>query len=223
MVGVAEHVAGAVEAGALAVPNAEHAVVLALAAQLGLLRAPQRGGRQVLVQAGHELDVVGLEDALRAQHRRFQRGDRRAAVTRHVARGVEACLHVAGALGQHQAHDRLGAGQQLPALVESVLVVEADDMLGHMGLQLRRGPRRRPHASPAGKSSGRCNRDARVYRRSQTWSARLGLPGHPSNMGRGDGGRNRWSQVELPSGILFACGALGCPRAQQYCAICSPG
>ena len=134
VVGVAEHVAGAVEAGALAVPHAEHAVVLALAAQLGLLRAPQRGGGQVLVEAGHELDVVGLEDAPGAQHGGFERGDRRAAVARHVACRVEAGLHVAGALGQHQADDRLRAGQQLPALVESVFVVEADGVLDHVGL-----------------------------------------------------------------------------------------
>ncbi len=39
-IGVAEHVAGAVDARPLAVPHAEHAIVLALAAQLRLLRAP---------------------------------------------------------------------------------------------------------------------------------------------------------------------------------------
>ena len=39
-VGVAEHVAGAVDARALAVPHAEHAIARAFAAQLGLLRAP---------------------------------------------------------------------------------------------------------------------------------------------------------------------------------------
>ncbi len=72
MVGVAEDVAGAVDAGALAVPDAEHAVVLAFAAQLRLLRAPQRGRRQVLVEAGHELDVVRLQDALGAQHGRLE-------------------------------------------------------------------------------------------------------------------------------------------------------
>ena len=37
VVGVAEDIAGAVDAGPLAVPDAEHAVVLAFAAQLGLL------------------------------------------------------------------------------------------------------------------------------------------------------------------------------------------
>src|SRR2546429_7382426 len=43
-IGVAQRVARAVDARALAVPHAEHAIEPALAAQLGLLRAPQRGG-----------------------------------------------------------------------------------------------------------------------------------------------------------------------------------
>ena len=67
-IGVAEHVAGAVDARALAVPEPEHAVVLALAAQLGLLRAPERGGGEVLVDAGLEEDVVLV--AARAAARR---------------------------------------------------------------------------------------------------------------------------------------------------------
>jgi hypothetical protein len=131
VVGMAEHVAGAVDAGALAVPDAEHAVVPALAPQLGLLRAPERGGSQVLVQARLEPDVVGLQDPLRAQHRRLEGGDGRASVARHIARGKEPRLLVAGALGQHQAHDRLGARQQLAGLVERVLVVEAGGVLDH--------------------------------------------------------------------------------------------
>ena len=54
---MAEHVAGAVDARALAVPEAEHAIELALAAQFGLLGAPQRGGGKFLVDAGLEFDV----------------------------------------------------------------------------------------------------------------------------------------------------------------------
>ncbi len=67
-IGVAEHVAGAVDARALAVPHAEHAIELALAAQFGLLRAPQRGGGQLLIDAGLELDVGGGELAAGAHH-----------------------------------------------------------------------------------------------------------------------------------------------------------
>ena len=57
-IGVAEHVAGAVDARTLAVPHAEHAIEFALAAQLGLLRAPDRGRGEILVDAALEADVA---------------------------------------------------------------------------------------------------------------------------------------------------------------------
>src|SRR5664279_517524 len=56
-IGVAEHVAGTIDTRALAVPEAEHAIELALAAQLRLLGAPERGGGEFLVDARLELDV----------------------------------------------------------------------------------------------------------------------------------------------------------------------
>ena len=79
-IGVAEHVAGAVDARALAVPHAEHAIELALAAQFGLLRAPQRGGGEVLVDAGLELDVGGGELAAGADELLVEAAERRAAI-----------------------------------------------------------------------------------------------------------------------------------------------
>ena len=60
MIGVAKHVAGPVDAGPLAVPDAEHAVVFAFASQLRHLRAPQRRRREVFVETGLEHDVVLL-------------------------------------------------------------------------------------------------------------------------------------------------------------------
>jgi len=42
-ISVAEHVAGAVDAGAFAVPHAKDAIEFALAAQFRLLGAPDRG------------------------------------------------------------------------------------------------------------------------------------------------------------------------------------
>jgi hypothetical protein len=47
--------------GPLAVPEAEDTVELALAAQLRRLAAPERGGREILVQARLEHDVGGVE------------------------------------------------------------------------------------------------------------------------------------------------------------------
>ena len=60
-VGVLEHVATAVHARPLAIPHAEHAVVTRAGKQVDLLRAPDRGGGQVLVDAGLELDMVRLQ------------------------------------------------------------------------------------------------------------------------------------------------------------------
>ncbi len=60
-IAVAEHVAAAVDAGTLAVPDADHAVVAGAGRQIELLRAPDRGGREVLVHAGLEFDVVFFE------------------------------------------------------------------------------------------------------------------------------------------------------------------
>ncbi len=89
-VGVAEHVAGAVDARALAVPETEHAIELAFAAQFRLLRAPKCGGGDVLVDAGLELDVVLVEGALGADELLVERAERRAAIAGDIAGGVEA-------------------------------------------------------------------------------------------------------------------------------------
>ena len=89
-IGVAEDVAGAIDARTLAVPHAEDAIELALAAQLGLLRAPQRGGGELFVDAGLELDVLRGEEAPGAHHLLVEAAERRAAITGDIARGVEA-------------------------------------------------------------------------------------------------------------------------------------
>ena len=85
MVGVAESVAGAVDAGALAVPQREHAVVLALAAQLRLLAAPDRGRGEVLVEAGWNTMSLAVITFVGALKRAFERRDRRAAIAGDVA------------------------------------------------------------------------------------------------------------------------------------------
>src|SRR6201994_1297481 len=61
-IAVLQRVAGAVEAGILGVPDGVDAIELGLAENARLLRAPHRRGPQLLIQAGVEEDVVGLED-----------------------------------------------------------------------------------------------------------------------------------------------------------------
>ena len=132
---MAEHVAGAVDARALAVPHAEHAVVLALAAQLGLLRAPDRGRREVLVEAGLEQDVVLVEMRLRPHELLVEPAERRAAIARDVAGGIQPREPVALLLHQAGADQRLVAGDEHAALRQIVFVVERDVLQRHSGLR----------------------------------------------------------------------------------------
>ncbi len=121
-----EDVAGAVDARALAVPHAEDAIVFAFAAQLRLLRAPQRGGREVFVDAGLETDMRGVEEFLRALELLVEAAERRAAIAGDQARGIQPRTAVALALHKAQAHERLKAGDEHPALRQIVFVVERD-------------------------------------------------------------------------------------------------
>src|ERR1700682_4503042 len=57
-IAVAKYVAAAIDAGALAVPDADDAIVPGAGRQIKLLRAPDRGGSQVFVDGGLEFDVV---------------------------------------------------------------------------------------------------------------------------------------------------------------------
>src|SRR5262249_41450672 len=118
--------AGAADARSFAVPEAEPAVELALAAQLGLLRAPDCGRGDVLVEAGLKADVVFVERALRADELLVEGAQRGAAIAGDIARGVEAGAAVALLLHQAQTHDGLGAGDEDPALGEGAFVVERD-------------------------------------------------------------------------------------------------
>src|SRR3979411_2388244 len=99
-IGVAEDGSGAVDARSLAVPEPEHAIELALAAQLGLLRAPDRGGGDVLLDPVPEADVGFGERALGANEWQVEGAERRSAIAGHIARGVEAGTAVAFLLHQ---------------------------------------------------------------------------------------------------------------------------
>ena len=147
-IGVAEDVAGAVDAGTLAVPEPEHAVEPAFPAQLGLLAAPERGGGDVLVDAGLEADVVFVERARGADELLVEGAERGAAVSGDVAGGVEPGVAVALLLHHAQPHDRLEAGDEDPALGEIVLVVERDVIERHRA-------RLRSPVCPAGNSAAR--------------------------------------------------------------------
>ncbi len=125
-IGVAEHVAGAVDAGTLAVPHAENAVVFALAAQLGLLRAPYRRGGEILIDAALEPDIAFFEERPGAQELAVEAAERRAAVAGDKSRGIEPVAAVELLLHQAEPDQRLEAGHEYAALAKVVFIVELD-------------------------------------------------------------------------------------------------
>ena len=154
-IGVAEHVAGAVDARSLAVPDGEHPVEAAFAAQLGGLRPPHRGRGEVLVDAGLEADVVGDQLARRAHELLVEAAERRAAITGDVARSIQSGAPVALLLHQREAYQRLIAGDEDPALGEVVLVVERDVIERHRAQASGASPARRAQRRLRGGRLGR--------------------------------------------------------------------
>ena len=119
---MAEDVAGPVDARALAVPDRENPIVFALAAHLRLLRAPDGGGGEILVEAGLEDDVSGLQ-LLGGEHELLiEPAHRGAPVARHETCGIEPGVAVARLLHQQQAGDGLGARDEDAGLGEVVFV-----------------------------------------------------------------------------------------------------
>ena len=125
-VGVLEHVAAAVHARTFAVPHREYAIDFGARVQVHLLRAPDRRRGKILVQARLELDVGAVQELLRLPQRLVERAERRTAVTRDEATGVEPGQLVALALQDEKPYECLCAGEVDAAGFELVLVVERD-------------------------------------------------------------------------------------------------
>ena len=123
-VGVLERIERAVDAGALAVPDAEHAIDLGAREHADLLAAPHRGRGEVLVEAGDEGDVVLLQEGLCAPQRVVVHAERRAAIAGDEARGVEARGAIAFPLQHRQPDQRLRSRQKYPLRIQPVLVVQ---------------------------------------------------------------------------------------------------
>ena len=106
-IGMAQHVERSIDAGALAIPDAEHAIDRGAGKQANLLAAPHRGGGEVFIETGLEADVVLFEQRLGLPQRAVVSAERRAAIAGDEARGVQAGSAVARALHERQAHERL--------------------------------------------------------------------------------------------------------------------
>ena len=128
-IAVPEHVAAAVDAGTFAVPDADHAIVPGAGRQIELLRAPDRGRREIFVHAGLKLDVILFEVFSRGEKLLIVATQRRTTITADKACSVEACGAVAADLRHRQPDQRLNSGQEDVAGPLGVFLIETDRTL----------------------------------------------------------------------------------------------
>ena len=126
---LADRVARPVETGCLAVPHAEHAVVLAGADHVRDLRAPDRRGAELFVQPGDEPHVELVEDRPLLADHRVEAADRRTGVARDQPGGAQPGAPVGAALVDDRAHDRVHPADRdvAPISREAVAQVERCD------------------------------------------------------------------------------------------------
>ena len=114
--------------------------------ELRLLRPPDRGCGEILVYAGLEKNIGGLQGGACTPKLHVEAAEWRAAVAADIAGRALADAGVARRLHQRQAHDRLRAGDQDPVLGKIVFVIEGEGLETHSVL---------PAAPPAA-SGHRC-------------------------------------------------------------------
>ena len=128
---MAEHITGAIDAGAFAVPHAKHAIEFAFTAQFGLLGSPQCRCRKLFVDARLKLDVGCNKPACGADELLIETAERRAAVARDKAGRVQARATVEFFLHQAGADQRLIPGHEYVRLGKVVFILEADRSKRH--------------------------------------------------------------------------------------------
>jgi hypothetical protein len=108
-----------------------------------LLRSPQRGGGEVFVQTGLELDVGSHKLSCCTHELLVETAERRTAVAGDITGGIQAGTPVTLLLHQAGTNQRLITCDEYVRLAQVVFVVEADRSKRH-GWPCRRGaPQRR--------------------------------------------------------------------------------
>ena len=133
-----QHVHGAIDARTLAVPDGEDTVILRGGIEVGLLRAPDGGRGQILVQTGLEPDVVLLQVLLGLPELLVIGAERGTAITGDETGRVQPRGDVPVTLHHRQADQGLRAGDEHAAFFQFVLVVQR--YLGEVHLLRSRVP-----------------------------------------------------------------------------------
>ena len=130
-IGVLQDVAGPVDAGRLAVPDAEHAVDRGAGMQVHLLAAPDRRRREIFVNTGLKGDFMLLKERLGAGKLLIVAAKRRAAISGDETTRVQAVPAVAPRLVQRQADKGMDAAHQADAVFRGIFIFERNPQSGH--------------------------------------------------------------------------------------------
>ena len=87
-VGMFQRIDRAIDAGTLAIPDAEHAIEFRTRKQVDLLATPHRRDGEVFVEAGLKPDFVGRKELLRLPQRIVIDAKRRATIAGDEAGGI---------------------------------------------------------------------------------------------------------------------------------------
>src|SRR5205807_7814095 len=109
--------------------DADYAVIFGAGREIELLRAPDRGGGEVLVHPGLELYVVLLEMLSCGKELLVVAAERRAAVAGDEACGVQPGGAIPADLRHRQADQRLDARQEDVAGALGIFLIETDQTL----------------------------------------------------------------------------------------------
>ena len=128
-IAVTKHIAAAINAWPLAIPDADDAVVVRARRQLKLLRAPDRRCGKILVHARLKLDAEFVEVATRGHQLLVVATQRRSAIAGDEGGGIEARRAVAAHLRHRQTNQRLRACQEDVAAALRIFMIETDPAL----------------------------------------------------------------------------------------------
>ena len=126
VVAVFERIAGTIHTGTLAVPRSEHPVIEWIGHCVDLLCAPHSRGSHVFVYSGDKRDIRRRQALLDRPESIVYIAERRAAISRDVARRAQPSLLIEGFLREQDTGDRLCPVDHDAPFLDQPFVVEAD-------------------------------------------------------------------------------------------------
>jgi len=131
---VPERIARAVHAGRLAVPHAKYAVITRAGQKINLLSAPDRRGAKILVDRLAEYDLSCLKEILGGMRLLVQPAQRRTTIARDETRSFQPGCRIAAGLVQQHPQQGLNAGDENPAFLKRVFIVDPDLIQRHFSV-----------------------------------------------------------------------------------------